>query len=106
MEKEIYTVGQINNKIKNLIEGDKEFNNVCIKGEISNLKYHSSGHIYFSLKDSSGVIRAVMFKSSRLNGLKFQMSDGDQVLVTGRIGVYEPAGAYHQGWNRPIISAF
>ncbi len=94
MEKEIYTVGQINNKIKNLIEGDKEFNNVCIKGEISNLKYHSSGHIYFSLKDSSGVIRAVMFKSSRLNGLKFQMSDGDQVLVTGRIGVYEPAGAY------------
>lgn len=66
---------------------------VLVKGEVSNCKYHSSGHIYFTLKDAKGTIACVMFASNRA-GLKFQMSEGQQVVVTGAIDVYERDGKY------------
>ena len=67
--------------------------NICIKGEVSNCKYHTSGHIYFTLKDTSGTISAIMFAGYR-RGLKFQMKEGDKVMVTGSVEVYEGAGKY------------
>jgi len=67
--------------------------NICIKGEVSNCKYHTSGHIYFTLKDASGTISAVMFSGYR-RGLRFQMKEGDKVMVTGSVEVYEGAGKY------------
>ena len=66
---------------------------IMVKGEVSNCKYHSSGHIYFTLKDAKGTIACVMFASNRA-GLKFQMSEGQQVVVTGTIDVYERDGKY------------
>ena len=92
-KKQIYTVGQINTYIKQLIESDFLLKNICIKGELSNCKYHSGGHIYFSLKDETGVISAVMFKSKAAS-LKIRLKDGMQVVVTGSLGVYEPGGRY------------
>lgn len=67
--------------------------NICIKGEVSNCKYHSSGHIYFTLKDASGTISAIMFSGYR-RGLKFQMKEGDKVMVTGSVEIFESAGKY------------
>jgi exodeoxyribonuclease VII large subunit len=69
-------------------------NLLTIKGEVSNCKYHSSGHIYFTLKDASGAISCVMFNGNRAAGLKFQMKDGQQVLVTGTVDVYPRDGKY------------
>ena len=66
---------------------------ISVKGEVSNCKYHSSGHIYFTLKDSTGTIQAVMFAGKR-RGLRFQMKEGDNVVVTGSIEVYERDGKY------------
>ena len=88
----IYSVGQINNYIKNIITQDYVLRNLTIKGEVSNCKYHSLGHIYFSLKDEMGTIPAVMFKGNVSKGLDFKMQDGQKVLVTGSIGVYERDG--------------
>jgi len=67
---------------------------ITVKGEVSGCKYHSSGHIYFTLKDKGGVLSCVMFKSDRDRNLKFQMQEGQQVLVTGAITVYERDGKY------------
>ena len=89
----VYTVGQINSYIKNMFNEDFALNNIGIKGEVSNCKYHSSGHIYFSLKDFSGVIACVMFAGNR-KGLKFQMQEGQKVIVFGQITVYERDGKY------------
>lgn len=94
MKKRIYSVGQINSYIKNIFAQDFLLEKLSIKGEISNCKYHSSGHIYFSLKDSTGTIAAVMFAGSRKNGLKFRMRDGDNVVATGSVEVYERDGRY------------
>ncbi|MBO5656686.1 MAG: exodeoxyribonuclease VII large subunit, partial [Agathobacter sp.] len=93
MSKNIYSVGQVNNYIKNMFAQDFMLRNITIKGEISNCKYHSSGHIYFTLKDASGTLSAVMFAGYR-RGLKFQMKEGDKVMVTGSIEVYERNGSY------------
>ncbi len=92
--KNVYTVEQINKYIKNMFAQDFMLHQISIKGEVSNCKYHSSGHIYFSLKDTGGVMKAVMFKGSRVNGLGFSMQDGDQVIVTGSVEVYERDGVY------------
>lgn len=92
--KNVYTVEQINKYIKNMFAQDFMLHQISIKGEVSNCKYHSSGHIYFSLKDTGGVMKAVMFKGSRANGLGFSMQDGDQVIVTGSVEVYERDGLY------------
>lgn len=94
MMKHVYSVGQVNTYIKNMFAQDFMLGKISVKGEISNCKYHSSGHIYFSLKDASGTIAAVMFAGNRRNGLKFRMQDGDNVVVTGSIEVYERDGRY------------
>lgn len=94
MMKHVYSVGQINLYIKNMFAQDFMLRKISVKGEISNCKYHGSGHIYFSLKDSTGTIAAVMFAGNRKNGLKFRMQDGDHVVVSGSIEVYERDGRY------------
>lgn len=93
MIKNVYTVEQVNKYIKNMFAEDFLLRNICIKGEVSNCKYHTSGHIYFTLKDASGTISAIMFAGYR-RGLKFQMKEGDKVMVTGSVEVYEGAGKY------------
>ena len=94
MLKNVYTVEQVNKYIKNMFAEDFMMRNICIKGEVSNCKYHTSRHIYFTLKDASGTISAVMFAGYRRGGLKFQMKEGDKVIVTGSVEVYEGAGKY------------
>nr|WP_330367100.1 exodeoxyribonuclease VII large subunit [Butyrivibrio sp. WCD3002] len=90
----VYTVAQVNSFIKNMFQQEPLLNLLTIKGEVSNCKYHSSGHIYFTLKDASGAISCVMFNGNRAAGLKFQMKDGQQVLVTGTVDVYPRDGKY------------
>ncbi len=92
--KKIYTVGQINLYIKRMFQSDYLLRNLSVKGEISNCKYHSSGHIYFSLKDERGSISCIMFAGDRNYGLDFQLSDGQSVVVNGNLGVYERDGTY------------
>ena len=93
MRKNIYSVGQVNTYIKNMFAQDFMLHHISVKGEVSNCKYHSSGHIYFTLKDSTGTIQAVMFAGNR-RGLRFQMKEGDNVVVIGSIEVYERDGKY------------
>ncbi len=89
----IYSVTQVNSYIKNMFTQDFMLNSIYIKGEISNCKYHSSGHIYFTLKDNKGTISCVMFAGNR-NGLEFKMQEGQQVIVAGSVDVYEREGKY------------
>lgn len=89
----IYTVAQINSYIKNMFTQDFVLQSLSVKGEVSNCKYHSSGHIYFTLKDAKGNIACVMFASSRAN-LAFRLEDGQQVVATGTVDVYERDGRY------------
>lgn len=91
--KNVYTVGQVNTYIKNMFTQDFLLHRVCVKGEVSNCKYHTSGHIYFTLKDAAGTISGVMFAGNR-RGLAFRMKEGDRVVVTGSIEVYERDGKY------------
>ncbi len=93
MKKNVYSVGQINKYISNMFAQDFLLQRISIKGEVSNCKYHSSGHIYFTLKDPHGAISAIMFAGNR-TGLKFCMQDGDQVIVTGSVEVFERDGKY------------
>ena len=89
----VYTVRQVNAYIKNMFAQDFMLNRIYVKGEVSNCKYHTSGHILFSLKDESGLIACVMFAGSR-SGLSFRMQDGQQVVVLGSVSVYERDGKY------------
>lgn len=89
----VYSVTQVNSYIKNMFVQDFLLNRICVKGEVSNCKYHTSGHIYFTLKDKSGTLSAVMFASQR-KGLTFQLQEGQQVVVTGSVDVYERDGKY------------
>ena len=93
MQQNVYTVSQVNSYIKNMFAQDYMLTSILVKGEVSNCKYHSSGHIYFTLKDASGVIACVMFASSR-TGLKFRLEEGMQVIVGGSIAVFERDGRY------------
>ena len=93
MTRNVYTVGQVNAYIKNMFTQDYMLNRIYVKGEVSNCKYHTSGHIYFSLKDESGTIACVMFAGQR-GGLSFRMSEGQQVIVFGSVSVYERSGSY------------
>lgn len=90
----IYTVGQVNKYIKNILTQDYMLRSISIQGEVSNCKYHSLGHIYFSLKDETGSIPAVMFKSDVDNNLKFKLENGQSVIIAGSISVYERDGRY------------
>ena len=89
----IYSVGQVNTYIKNMFNQDFMLNKIYIKGEVSNCKYHTSGHIYFSLKDETGTLSCVMFAGQR-KGLGFQMKNGDKVVAGGSVSVYERDGKY------------
>ena len=93
MTKNVYTVGQVNAYIKNMFVQDFMMNRIYVKGEVSNCKYHTSGHIYFTLKDETGAIPAVLFAGNR-KGLGFSMKNGDHVIVLGSISVYERDGKY------------
>lgn len=89
----VYSVAQVNSYIKHMFNEDFVLNNISVSGEISNCKYHSSGHIYFTLKDEDAVLLAVMF-AGNARGLKFRLSEGQKVIVKGSINVYERDGKY------------
>ncbi|MDO5589546.1 MAG: exodeoxyribonuclease VII large subunit [Lachnospiraceae bacterium] len=93
MTQNVYTVKQVNAYIKNMFTQDYMLSRIYVKGEVSNCKYHTSGHIYFSLKDESGTIACVMFAGQR-GGLAFRMREGQQVIVFGGLNVYERSGSY------------
>ena len=87
------SVSEVNNYIKKILDNDFILNNLSVKGEISNLKLHSSGHIYFSLKDNSGKINCIMFKN-RTYDLQFSLEDGMEVVIKGRASVYTANGTF------------
>lgn len=89
----IITVTQINSYIKNMFQQDYLLSRIDVKGEVSNCKYHSSGHLYFTLKDSGGTLSAIMF-AGNVRNMNFRLCDGMQVVVSGRIEVYERDGKY------------
>lgn len=99
---QVYSVTQVNSYVKNLFVSDYALSHIYIKGEVSNCKYHSSGHIYFTLKDAKGAIACVMFAGSRQRGLKFRMVDGQSVVAGGNVSVYERDGRY-QLYAKEII---
>ena len=99
--KNVYTVRQVNSYIKNMFTQDFMLSRIYVKGEVSNCKYHTSGHIYFSLKDESGTIACVMFAGHRA-GLSFRLQEGQQVIVLGSVSVYERSGQY-QLYAREIM---
>ena len=88
-----YSITALNRAIKNMFDSKPELNRVYIKGEISNFKHHSRGHLYFTLKDENSRIAAVMF-ASNASSIKFEPEDGMKVLVSGRVTVYEATGGY------------
>lgn len=93
MKQNVYSVSQVNSYIKNMISQDFLCSSILIKGELSNVKYHGSGHIYFTLKDVGAAISCVMFASDR-RGLDFRMEDGQQVIAGGNIDVFVRDGKY------------
>ena len=93
-QRNVYSVGQINTYIRNMFAQDFMMNHVAVRGEVSDCKYHSSGHIYFTLKDETGVLKAIMFRTQAARGLPFRMKEGDRVVVIGAIRIYERDGKY------------
>ena len=93
MERRYITVTTLNKYLKNKFDTDPHIQTLCLKGEISNFKGHTRGHLYFTLKDEGSRINAVMFSSSA-SKLTFEPKDGMKVLVVGRVSVYEPNGGY------------
>ncbi len=93
MKRNVYSVGQVNQYIKNMFAQDFLLERILVRGEVSNCKYHASGHIYFTLKDTAGAIACVMFAGNR-RGLTFRMKEGDNVIVSGSVQVYERDGKY------------
>lgn len=89
----VYTVSKVNAYIKNMFAQDFALNRICVKGEVSNCKYHTSGHIYFTLKDQRAAMGCVMFAGQR-KGLAFPLNEGQMVVVKGSIEVYERDGRY------------
>ncbi len=101
MAKNVYSVSQVSSYIKNMFDQDYMLSGIQVRGEISNLKYHNSGHIYFSLKDEKAVIACVMFRSSAAS-LTFRMQEGMGVVVSGSISVYTEGGRYQIYVNRVV----
>ena len=93
MNTKYYTITALNKAIKNMFEEKRELDNIHLKGEISNFKHHSRGHMYFTLKDENSQLSAIMFASNAKN-LKFTPTDGMKVLVSGKVTVYEASGTY------------
>ena len=94
MNKNIYSVSQVNTYIERMFADDFMLGNLSLSGEVSNCKYNHTGHIYFTLKDEKSAISCVMFAGKRAKGLKFPMKDGDQVVVSGYVGIYAATGRY------------
>ena len=94
MNKNIYTVSQVNTYIERMFSDDFMLGNLSLSGEVSKCKYNHTGHIYFTLKDEKSAISCVMFAGKRAKGLKFQMKDGDKIVVTGYVGIYAVQGKY------------
>lgn len=90
---QVYSVSQLNLYIKNMFARESILNQISIKGEVSNCKYHTSGHIYFTLKDAKGQLACVMFAGQR-SGLSFRISEGQSIIVSGSVSVYERDGKY------------
>lgn len=101
MDKKIISVGQVNGYIKHMFDNDYVLKNLWIQGEVSNCKVHSSGHIYFTLKDSDSAINCVMFRSYSSN-LNFELKNGSNVITNGSISVYERSGQY-QLYVRQVV---
>ena len=99
--KQVYSVSSVNQYIKSLFMDDFALNHIYVRGEVSNCKYHSSGHIYFTLKDRGGAIACVMFAGNR-KGLNLRMTEGMAVIVFGSVSVYERDGRY-QLYAREIM---
>ena len=93
IEPKVFSVGQINRYIKNLLENDFILNSLLVQGEISNFKAHSSGHWYFTLKDAQGAISCVIFKQDA-SQIPFEPENGMQVILAGYISLYEKTGQY------------
>ena len=93
MQREILTVSEINSYIKRILGQDTRLSSVLVRGEISNFTRHSSGHLYFSLKDKAGTIKCVMFRGNAQR-LQFQPGHGMEVLIGGYVAVYERDGVY------------
>ena len=102
MRQNVYSVGQVNTYIKNMFGQDYLLNRLYVKGEVSNCKYHTSGHIYFSLKDETGAIACVMFASQR-SSMKFRLTEGQRVIVLGSVKVYERDGKYQLYANEIVL---
>lgn len=90
----VYSVGQVNAYIARMFSEDYLLRSITVRGEVSNCTYHSSGHIYFTLKDASGTLSCMMYAGKRLGGLSFPMKEGDGVVVSGQIRTYEKQGKY------------
>ena len=88
-----YTVSELTREIKSAIEGNESFSGIWVKGEVYNLTYHSSGHIYFTLKDENALIAATFFKNANRR-LSFKLEEGMQVLALGSVTLFEKRGAY------------
>jgi len=97
-----YSVTEINQYIKNLFVRDRILSNIYIKGEVSNCKYHTSGHIYFTLKDAQGQLACVMFAGQR-KGLTFRLEEGQSVIALGSVNVYERDGKYQLYANEIVL---
>ena len=93
MEQHIFSVTEVNELVKLLLDNEPMLRSICVRGELSNYKMYPSGHHYFSLKDQEGAIRCVMFKGSAMK-LRFRPENGMKVLVTGRVTVFPRDGAY------------
>lgn len=100
--RQAFTVTEVNRYIKNMFIKDPYLNNIYVKGEVSNCKYHTSGHIYFTLKDAEGQLACVMFAGQR-RGLTFRLEEGQSVIVLGSINVYERDGKYQLYANQIIL---
>jgi exodeoxyribonuclease VII large subunit len=97
-----YSVTEINQYIKNLFIKDRILSQIFIKGEVSNCKYHTSGHIYFTLKDAQGQLACVMFAGQR-KGLTFRLEEGQSVIALGSVNVYERDGKYQLYANEIVL---
>ncbi|MDY6775626.1 MAG: exodeoxyribonuclease VII large subunit [Halobacteria archaeon] len=90
---DVYTVSEVTQTVKSLLESDPELSDVAVSGEVSNFHHHSSGHMYFSLKDDGSSLGCVMFRRNA-SSLDFDPDDGDEVIAEGRVSVYEERGEY------------
>lgn len=94
MNNNVYSVEYINSYIKTMFSQDFLLRSVYVRGEVSNVTYHPSGHIYFTMKDKSGTLSCVMFSGKRKEGLKFTLKEGQQIICGGSVTIYEARGQY------------